>query len=58
MNAALNSRQASSKNTKVYRIVISPAVLHGPETWSLTLRKEHELGVMNNNRVNHFFYSS
>jgi len=58
MKAALNSRQTSGKSTKVHRNVISPAILYGPETSSLTLRKEHELRVMNNNGVNHSFYSN
>jgi hypothetical protein len=58
MKAALNSTQTSSKNTKAYKNVISPAVLYGPETWSLTLRKEYELRVLNNNGVNHFFNSN
>ena len=29
--------------TKTYRIIISPLVLYGCETWSLTLREERRL---------------
>jgi hypothetical protein len=36
-----------SKNVKIkiYRIIILPVVLHGCETWSLTLREERRLRV-------------
>jgi hypothetical protein len=36
------------KNLKIiiYKTVILPTVLYGCETWSLTLRKEHSLGVL------------
>jgi hypothetical protein len=36
-----------SKNVgiKMYRTIILPVVLYGCETWSLTLREEHRLGV-------------
>jgi hypothetical protein len=38
-----------SKNTKIkiYRTIILP-VLHGCETWSLTVREEHRLRVFEN----------
>jgi hypothetical protein len=38
------------KNTKirVYRTVVLPVVLHGCETWSLTLREEKRLKVLEN----------
>jgi len=32
----------------MYRTVILPAVLHGCETWSLTLREERRLWVFEN----------
>jgi hypothetical protein len=37
-----------SRNTKVkiYRTIILPVVLYGCETWSLTLREEHRLRVI------------
>jgi hypothetical protein len=36
-----------SKNLKIriYKIIILTVVLYGCETWSLTLREEHRLGV-------------
>jgi hypothetical protein len=39
-----------SKNTKIkiYRTVILPVVLYGCETWSVTLREEHRLRVLEN----------
>jgi hypothetical protein len=33
---------------KIYRTIILPVVLHGCETWSLTLREEHRLSVFEN----------
>ena len=40
----LSSRQISkSVNIKIYRTIILPVVLHGCETWSLTLREEGRL---------------
>jgi hypothetical protein len=37
-----------SKNIKIriYKTIILPVVLHGCETWSLTLREEHRLRVL------------
>jgi hypothetical protein len=32
----------------MYRIIIFPGVLYGCETWPLTLREEHRLGVFEN----------
>jgi hypothetical protein len=39
-----------SRNVKVkiYKSIILPFVLHGYETWSLTLREEHRLRVFEN----------
>jgi hypothetical protein len=39
-----------SRNLKIriYKTVILPVVLYGCETWSLTLREEHILGVFEN----------
>ena len=38
------------KKSKVYtcKTIILPVLLHGSETWSLTLRKEHSLRVFEN----------
>jgi hypothetical protein len=63
INSRLNSRNACyhsvpnllssrllSRNLKVkiYKTIILPVVLHGCETWSLTLREEHRLSVFEN----------
>jgi hypothetical protein len=53
-NACYNSEQDLlsysflSKNTKIriYRTIILPVVLYGCETWSLTLREENRLKVL------------
>jgi hypothetical protein len=39
-----------SRNVKVkiYKTTILPVVLYGSETWSLTLREEHRLGMFEN----------
>jgi len=34
--------------SKIYRIIILPVVLYGCETWSLTLREERKLRVLEN----------
>jgi hypothetical protein len=46
----LLSSRLLSENVKVriYKTTILPVVLHGCETWSLTLRKEHRLRVFEN----------
>jgi hypothetical protein len=43
----LLSSHLLSKNVKVriYKTIILPVVLYGCETWSLTLKEEHELRV-------------
>jgi len=33
---------------EIYRTVILPVVLHGYETWSVTLREEHRLTLFKN----------
>jgi hypothetical protein len=42
------SSRLLSKNIKIriYRTIILPVVLYGCETWSLTLREEHRLRVL------------
>jgi hypothetical protein len=35
-------------NIRIYETIILPVVLYGCETWSLTLRKEHRMGVFEN----------
>jgi hypothetical protein len=54
---SLLSSHLLSKNVKVkiYKIVILPVVLHGCETWSLTLREEHRLRVFENRVLRKIF---
>jgi hypothetical protein len=40
---------------KIYIIIISPVVLYGCETWSLTLREEHRLRVFENRVLRRIF---
>jgi hypothetical protein len=46
----LLSSRLLPKNLKIriYKTIILPVVLHGCETWSLTLREEHRLRVSEN----------
>jgi hypothetical protein len=40
---------------KIYRSIIFPIGLKGYETWSLTLREEHRLGVFENRVLRRVF---
>jgi hypothetical protein len=40
---------------EIYKTVILPVVLHGDETWSLTLRKEHRLRGFENRVLRRIF---
>ena len=42
---------------KIYRTIILPVVLYGCETWSLTLREEHRLRVLENRVLRRIFGS-
>jgi hypothetical protein len=46
-----------SKNieVRIYKTIISPVVLYGCETWSLTLREEHRLGWFVNRLLRRIF---
>jgi hypothetical protein len=48
-----------SKNIKIriYETIIFPVVLYGCETWFLTLREEHRLGVFENRVLSRIFGS-
>jgi hypothetical protein len=54
---SLLSSRLLSKNVKVkiYKTVILPVVLYGCESWSLTLRKEHRIGVFENRVLRRIF---
>jgi hypothetical protein len=51
------SSRLLSRNVKVktYKTIILPIVLHGCETWSLTLREEHRLRVFENRVLRRIF---
>jgi hypothetical protein len=40
---------------KIYKTIILPVVLYGCETWSLTLKEEHRLGVFENRVLRRIF---
>jgi hypothetical protein len=40
---------------RIYNTIILPVVLYGCETWSLTVREEHELRVIENRVVRRIF---
>jgi hypothetical protein len=40
---------------KIYRTIILPVVLYGCETWSLTLREEYRLRVIENRELRRIF---
>ena len=42
-------------NIKIYRTIILPVVLHGCETWSLTLREESRMRVFENMILRNIF---
>jgi hypothetical protein len=55
MHSTIQCRTLSScllskniKIRKIYKIIVLPVVLYGCETWSLTLREEHRLRVLEN----------
>jgi hypothetical protein len=42
-------------NIEIYKNIILPVVLHGSETWSLTLREEHRLREFENTMLRRIF---
>jgi hypothetical protein len=52
----LSSRPLTKNLTiRIYKTIILPAVLYGCETWSLTLREEHRLGMSENKVLRRIF---
>ena len=53
----LLSSRLLSKNLKIkiYRTIILPIVLHGCETWSMTLREKRKLRVSENKVLRRIF---
>jgi len=46
---------SKEEKIKIYRTIISPVVLYGCETWSLTLREENRLRVFENRVLRRIF---
>jgi hypothetical protein len=40
---------------KIYETIILPLVLYGCETWSVTLREEHRVRVLQNKALDRIF---
>jgi hypothetical protein len=40
---------------RIYKTIISPVILYGCETWSLTLREEHRLRMFENKVLKRIF---
>jgi hypothetical protein len=56
VQSLLSSRLLSRNlKVKIYKTIILPVVLYGCETWSLTLREEHRLGVFENRVLRRIF---
>jgi hypothetical protein len=56
VQSLLSSRLLSGNlKVKIYKTIILPVVLHGCETWSVTLREEHRLGVFKNRVLRRIF---
>jgi hypothetical protein len=52
----LSSRLLSKNLTiKIHKTIILPVILHGSESWSLTLREEHRLRVLENRVLRRIF---
>ena len=53
----LLSSSLLSKNLKsnIYRAIISPFILYGSETWSVTLREERRLRMFENRMLRRIF---
>jgi hypothetical protein len=47
-NILSSSLQPKKGNNKVYRIIILPVALYGYENWSLILREDYRLRVLEN----------
>jgi hypothetical protein len=52
---SLHLNLLSSSLQKIYKTIILPVVLYGCETWSLTLREEHRLKMLENRVLRRIF---
>jgi hypothetical protein len=58
VQSLLSSRLLSrNAKVKIYKTVILPVVLYGCETWSVTLREEHRLRMLENRVLRGIFGS-
>jgi hypothetical protein len=47
--------QPKNIKVRIYKTIILPVVLYGCETWSLTVREEHELWMFENRVLGRIF---
>jgi hypothetical protein len=57
MNSAHYNNFMKNMEIRLYTTIILPVVLYGCETWSLTLREEHRLSVVENRVLRRIFGS-
>jgi hypothetical protein len=56
VQSLLSSRLLSRNlKVKIYRTIVLPVILYGCETWSVTLREEHNLRVFQNRVLRRIF---
>ena len=48
---------SESIQSKIYRTIVLPLVMHGDETWSLALREKHRVRVFKNRVLREIFGS-
>jgi hypothetical protein len=49
--------QKKNLKMRIYKTIILSVVLYGCETWPLTLREEHRLGVFENRVLRRIFWT-
>jgi len=54
-NLLISSLLYKNLKIKIFRTIILPVVMYGCETWSLTLRKERRLRVLENRMLRRIF---
>jgi hypothetical protein len=54
-NLLSSSLQSTNLKIKIYRTIILPVALYGCEIWSLTLKEEHRLMVLENKVLKRIF---
>jgi hypothetical protein len=55
MLATIQSKAFRLLSKRIYKTIILPVVLYGCETWSLSLREEHRLRVLENRVLRRIF---